>query len=168
MHLQVARPLRRDHSKRNQNKYYQCHKDVDHTIEECVMLKDEIEKLICNRYLQDYIRDRRAKPCSDQNEAKPHREIRTIFGETHFTGTTRGARDHYVREAKDSPLTNIDCLDKRHAKQFKGSIITFSDRDAHHVCHPNCAALVITTMVANNNVYRILVDKRSSVDILYY
>ena len=46
--------------------------------------------------------------------------------------------------------------------------ITFSDRDARHVLHPHCDALVIMTMVANNNVYKILVDNKSSVDILYY
>ena len=46
--------------------------------------------------------------------------------------------------------------------------ITFSDKDAHHVHDPHCDALVIMTMVANNNVYRILVDNGSSIDILYY
>ena len=38
--------LRGEHSKRNQNKYCQYHKDVGHTTKECIMLKDEIEKLI--------------------------------------------------------------------------------------------------------------------------
>ena len=38
--------MRGDRSKRNQNKYYRYHRDVDHTMEECIVLKDEIEKLI--------------------------------------------------------------------------------------------------------------------------
>ena len=46
--------------------------------------------------------------------------------------------------------------------------ITFSERDAHHVHHPHCDALVIKAMIANNNVHRILVDNKSSVDILYF
>ena len=61
-------------------------------------------------------------------------------------------------------------MDKRPAKQYKGenNDITFKESDAHLVHHPNCDALVIKAMMANNNVYRILVDNRSSVDILYY
>ena len=64
------------------------HKDVGHTTEECVMLKDEIEKLIHNGYLHDYVCDRRAKLRGDQNKAEPHREIRTIFGRPYFVGET--------------------------------------------------------------------------------
>ena len=124
------------------------------------MLKDESEKLIHNGYLQDYICDGRAKPL----------KIMTIFGGPHFVGETRGARDCYLREAKDRLLTNIDSLDKWPTNQFKGDMddITSSDRNVHHIRHTYCDALVITTMVANNNVYRILVDNGSSIDILYY
>ena len=82
----------------------------------------------------------------------------------------RGARDCYAQETKERLLTNVDNLDKRPIKHFKGENddITFSDSDAHHVHHPRCDALVITAMVANNNVHKILVDNESSVDILYY
>ena len=38
--------IRGDRSKRNQNKYCRYHQDVGHTIEECIALKDEIEKLL--------------------------------------------------------------------------------------------------------------------------
>ena len=46
--------------------------------------------------------------------------------------------------------------------------ITFRDSDAHLVHHPHYDALVITAMMTNNKVHRILVDNGSSVDILYY
>ena len=61
-------------------------------------------------------------------------------------------------------------MDKQSIKHFKGenNDITFSDNDAHLIHHPHCDALVITVMVANNNMHRILVDNGSSVDILYY
>ena len=61
-------------------------------------------------------------------------------------------------------------MEKRLAKQYKGENddITFKESDAHLVHHPHCDALVIKAMMANNNVYRILVDNGSFVDILYY
>ena len=93
--------LQGDHSKRNQNKYYRYNKDVGHTTKECAMLKDEIEKFIHDRYLRDYIRNGNAKPHTNQNEAGPRREIKTIFGGPHFSGEMRGAQNHYVREARE-------------------------------------------------------------------
>ena len=61
-------------------------------------------------------------------------------------------------------------MDKRPAKQFKrkNDDIIFRESDTNLVHHPHCDALVITAMMANNNVHRILVDNGSSVDILYY
>ena len=54
-------PLCGDRSKRNQNKFCQFHRDIGHTIEECITLKDEIEKPIRHGYLQDYVNDRRVR-----------------------------------------------------------------------------------------------------------
>ena len=54
--------LRGARSKRNQNKYCRYHKDVSHITKECIMLKEEIEKLNCREYLQDYVNGRRARP----------------------------------------------------------------------------------------------------------
>ena len=68
------------------------------------------------------------------------------------------------------PLTNVNNLDKWPTKHFKGENddITFKDSDAHLVHHLHYDALVITVMMANNKVHRILVDNGCSVDILYY
>ena len=55
-------------------------------------------------------------------------------------------------------------------KQYKGENddITFKESDVHLVHHPHCDTLIVKAMMANSNVYRILVDNGSSVDILYY
>ena len=98
-------PLRGNHSKRNQNKYCRYHKDVGHTTEEYITLKDEIEKFIRRRYLQDYVNGRRARPQNDAPEAEPPHEIWTIFSRPHFACETRGAQERYVRETKLRPLT---------------------------------------------------------------
>ena len=56
------------------------------------MLKDEIEKLIREGYLRDYIHNRSAKPRNDQSEAGPPRKIRTIFDGPHITEEAQGAQ----------------------------------------------------------------------------
>ena len=60
------------------------------------MLKDEIEKLIREGYLQDYIRNINAKPRNDQSEAGPPREIKTIFDGWHFARETQGGQNRYL------------------------------------------------------------------------
>ena len=83
-------PLSGDRFKRNQNKYCRFHKDIGHTTKECISLKNEIEKLIRHKYLQDYVNDRRARLQNDRLEAKPPRKIQTIFSGPHFTGEMHG------------------------------------------------------------------------------
>ena len=57
-------------------------------MEECITLKNEIEKLIREGYLQDYVHNGGARPQNNQNEAGPPREIRTIFDGPQFTRET--------------------------------------------------------------------------------
>ena len=134
------------------------------------MLKDEIEKLIRRGYLHDYINGRRPRLQNEAPEAEPRHEIWTIFSRPHFAGETCGAQERYVRETKSRLLTNVHTVDKRPTKQCKreNDDITFKESDAHLILHPHCDALVVKAMMANNNVYRKLVDNGSSVDILYY
>ena len=82
--------MRGDYSKRNQNKYCRFHRDIGHTTEECIALKDE-------GYLQNYVCKGDAKPQEDLSEAGPPCKIRTIFGGPHFLGEMRGAQNHYLR-----------------------------------------------------------------------
>ena len=47
-------------------------------------------------------------------------------------------------------------------------VISFSEEDAKGVMMPHNDALVVTLMVANHMIHRILVDNESSADILYW
>ena len=109
-------PLHGDHSKRNQKKYYRYHKDVGHTIEECITLKDEIKKLIRRGYLKDYINGRRARPQNDAPEEEPPYKIWMIFNGPHFFRETSGAQERYIQETKSRPLTNVHSVDKSPVK----------------------------------------------------
>ena len=85
-----------------------------------------------------------------------------------MAGETREAQNRYLREAKEGLVMTASSLDQRPTKQVRGEVdnITFSEKNARHIRHLHCDALVIKAMVANNNVHMILVDNRSSIDIL--
>ena len=53
---------------------------------------------------------------------------------------------------------------------FKGETmdITFTEGDARMVHHPHSDALVVTAVIGNVNVHRLLVDNGSNVNILAY
>ena len=47
-------------------------------------------------------------------------------------------------------------------------IIGFSEEDARRLHHPHDDVLIISKRVGDYNTHRVLVDKGSSLDILYY
>ena len=46
--------------------------------------------------------------------------------------------------------------------------ITFTDEDALRIHHPHNDAIIITLLIADYSIRRVLVDNGSSTDILYY
>ena len=46
--------------------------------------------------------------------------------------------------------------------------ITFTEGDARTVHYPHSDALVVTAVIGNVNVHRLLVDNKSSINILAY
>ena len=46
--------------------------------------------------------------------------------------------------------------------------ITFTDEDALRIHHPHDDAIIITLLIADYSIRRVLVDNGSSTDILYY
>ena len=47
-------------------------------------------------------------------------------------------------------------------------VIKFTKENARHLHHPHDDALVVSIRVGDYNTYRVLVNNRSSADILYY
>ena len=98
------------------------------------------------------------------------RKVRTIFGGPHVGGNSKRAQDRYAREARQQPLTNVIHLEQRPQKlqRVPDMDITFTEQDAREVHYPHNDALVIKINCGSTQLWRVLIDNGSAVDILYY
>lgn len=93
-------------------------------------------------------------------------EIRTIFGGFTGGGDSHTSRKAYARQAKVPEVYNIERPLKIRRKQ--SLTIGFSDQDYEGIIWPHSDTLVVTFIIANHNVHRILVDTGSLADLLYW
>ncbi|XP_077215791.1 uncharacterized protein LOC143850422 [Tasmannia lanceolata] len=182
-------------NKRDQSKYCRFHKDHGHDTDECWQLKEEIELLIGRGYLNKYVRGdgrrperrersprgrsprgrspRRSQPPPVRNpsplppssrleaqRSQPRGVIGTIMGRPAARGTSSAACKAYARRA--------NAVHTCSKKMKTENEISFSDADLDNLILPHDDALVLTMLVANWEVKKILVDNGISADILYY
>ncbi|GMN68865.1 hypothetical protein TIFTF001_037935 [Ficus carica] len=110
--LQDPPPLRADRARKNQNKYCNFHKDVGHDTKDCIQLRDQIELLIRDGHLREFVERiitpagpsrpaqaarRNPRPSDQTDEQEQEHIVHTIFGGT-ATGDTASSRRSYVRE----------------------------------------------------------------------
>ncbi|XP_074377851.1 uncharacterized protein LOC141719378 [Apium graveolens] len=132
------KPLKGDLEKRDKSRYCRFHKDVGHDTKDCRQLKDEIEYLI-----------RRGK-----------------FG--HFTkGEEAGGqkRDNDRRYGDQREVMSIVGEPSKHSKSRM--TLEFGDPDLEGLKFTQDDPLVITSIIGNCPIMRVLVDNGASVDILF-
>ncbi|XP_012846884.1 PREDICTED: uncharacterized protein LOC105966854 [Erythranthe guttata] len=151
-----------------------------HSTDEYQHLRDEIERLIRMKKLSEFVESSPGstakyprkggngsarvlnKSEKDTDPQPPNNYIHTIFGGPMGGDSNRSRRAH---------LRKLQELRGELAMMYRVSIappITFGVEDETGIQQPHNDALVITAMVANYDVARILIDTRSSVDIIYY
>ena len=182
--LQNPGPIRAPVERRNMAKYGKFYKDRGHDTTECFQLCDQIEGLIQEGYLQEYISrmvaagwhnanaPRAPAPAnnastSNPNDGPPPRGPYYLWG--HAIGDSAKVRKDNVRLARDIALGHqvnmVECAAKLPRRE--NTVISFTDDEAKRLIHPYTDALVVTLSVANGKVFRILIDTGSSVDILF-
>ncbi|GMN37312.1 hypothetical protein TIFTF001_042608 [Ficus carica] len=106
-------PLRTDRARRNQNKYCNFHKDVGHETKDCLQLRDQIELLVQDGHLREFVEmiitptstANRTVPTTHPNPGPSNRPndsglehiVHTIFGGD-ATGATASSRRSYNNE----------------------------------------------------------------------
>ncbi|KAK4397355.1 hypothetical protein Sango_1572100 [Sesamum angolense] len=141
------------------DKFCQFHNDYGHTTEESRHLKNEIEWLIQNGYLQEYVcweKTRGTGPYQkyeidrDKNVKNPSPEsLVKDMPRSSMTGKTKAREVMDVEPANDAPL------------------IQFGQEERRRPRTQDNYALVITALLANYEIERVLIDSGSSVDILF-
>ncbi|XP_058078992.1 uncharacterized protein LOC131227260 [Magnolia sinica] len=93
-------------------------------------------------------------------------EIRTIFGGSSSRGDSNIA--HKAHSRKSDPKHYVH-MTERPRKELRVNLagLTFTEDDTPGIQHPHDDALVVTMTIANHKVYRILVDTRSSANVIY-
>ncbi|XP_022843439.1 uncharacterized protein LOC111366994 [Olea europaea var. sylvestris] len=150
---------------RDINKYCKFHRDHGHTTENCKALQREIEALIKRGLLSSYVgndkrprndRSREKDPEAKRDGQPTAGTINIIIGGIASGGDSNSGRKQYARQyALASGMPHGKLED-----------ITFGTGDLEGVSLPHDDALVISAIVANFEVKRILVDNGSAANIL--
>ncbi|GMN45070.1 hypothetical protein TIFTF001_014262 [Ficus carica] len=182
--LRDPRPIQTDRTRRNPNKYCHFHKDVGHKTKDCIQLRDQIEALIRDSHLREFVERvitpvepsnrpapgtrRNQWPDDQPDEPGPEHIVHTIFGGT-ATADTVSSRRSYAREAKRFAHGEFINMTEHVSKICRQSStpITFTDEKVDRLLHPLNDALVGEIRVVDNVIRRILIDNGSSADVLF-
>ncbi|KAL0313201.1 UNVERIFIED_CONTAM: Transposon Ty3-G Gag-Pol polyprotein [Sesamum radiatum] len=178
------------------NKFCRFHNDYGHTTEECRHLKNEIERLIQNGYLQEYVCWENARGTSPYQKKEGHkaREVRAPSpgrpsreGAKQSTGAKEDnnniPRKGVIRmigggpSEGDSHQARKSQVREAHQISIKEVLDIEAVEDAYVIQFGRAErsgpqtihndTLVITAMIANYEVGRIFIDSGSSADILF-
>ncbi|RWW65214.1 hypothetical protein BHE74_00027480 [Ensete ventricosum] len=148
--------------RRDKRKYYCFHREYSHDTEECRDLQNQIEDLIRRGHLCRYVRDQSSLPdsrpprdSSPRPKGSVEKQIDVIFGGSASGGDSSLARKAYARSEVTKRSAHYEDLD-----------VTFKSGGEEYPSHDD--ALMISIRMANAYVKRVMIDTRSSTDILYF
>ena len=173
--------MKSDPATRDNTRYCEFHRDYGHRTDDYIQLKREIEYLIQRGYLRRFIGPENQSQNQAQNQApaqqppppprqtttqhqQPLEEIHVISGGFAGGGESSSARKAHLRSIRSAEIGEIQAVSKLPRLDTS---ITFSDSDLEGCQHPHDDPLVVRAVVANKTVHRVLVDSRSSIDIIF-
>ncbi|XP_063949966.1 uncharacterized protein LOC135152791 [Daucus carota subsp. sativus] len=153
-------------------RFTEFHKDTGHKTDDCRQLKDEIEFLIRKGKLSRYTWDTDKNPRDNDNRGRDNDDrnkrnqprgpvINVISGGPTAAGLSSNSRKAYAREV----MYIVGEPPKRAKIEFA---LAFDNLDLDRVKFPHDDPLVITPVIGNSSVKRVLVDSGALVDILFH
>ncbi|XP_009764768.2 uncharacterized protein [Nicotiana sylvestris] len=155
--------MRSNPNRRNPDHWCEFHNDHGHKTANCRLLQGEVDHLLKQGHLtelfsekgkQAYMKNMQESP----KTPSPKRNVNVISGGEEINGVT------YIAANKVSKVTITHRKRIRHVLEEES--ITFDNADADGVLTPHKDALVISLLVHDTNVKRVLIDPGSSVNII--
>ena len=106
--LKWPKKMKGDPNKHNRNKYCRFHRDHGHDTDECFDLKQQIENLIRQEKLRNFLgrdyKDEKLKTKVEESSRPPLGEIRMIFGGS-STGQSSRSKKTYLKVVQNVQLS---------------------------------------------------------------
>jgi len=144
------------------------HEAFGHHINNCLALGHQLDELVKNGFLKDYLVEKRtgepsvSQPASgegQQHEVPIHGEVHTIAGGFSGGGCTASQRKKYARS-----IMSVEAFED-HSPDVD---ITFTKEDLRDVVPHDNDPIVISLVTAGRMVHRALVDQGSSADVMFW
>ncbi|XP_068473781.1 uncharacterized protein [Phaseolus vulgaris] len=144
------------------------HEAFGHHIDNCLALGYQLDELVKNGFLKDYLMKKQAGRSSgsqpegsegQQHEAPVLGEIHTIAGGFSDGGCTASQRKRYARS-----VMSVEVFED-HSPDVD---ITFTKEDLRGVVPHDNDPIVISLVTAGRTVHRVLVDQGSSADVMFW
>ena len=202
--IEWPRKFKENQASRGSDHYCRFHKQPGHTTEDCIDLKNEVERLIQLGYLKNYVmrqdgagnpaKETRQRPRSPDknNQGRPEKNARTNSHQNNdhpnlpdeyenapakgvigsitggpAGGDSRNAREWTARKIRRSDETMVNAVQQRINR------ISFDDSEVPPICvgqgminNPDLP-LVVQLDIANFGVRKVLMDNRSSANIIF-
>ncbi|XP_068503756.1 uncharacterized protein [Phaseolus vulgaris] len=149
---------------RKKNVWCEFHQAYGHSLHTCLALGHQLAELVKSGFLSDYLRetqgDRTLRPPTEdpQHEVPMHGEVHMIAGGFSGGGCTASQRKRYARS-----VMTVDSVEDH----SPDADITFTKADLRDVVPHDNDPIVICLVTGGRKVHRVLVDQRSSTDVMF-
>ncbi|XP_068504361.1 uncharacterized protein [Phaseolus vulgaris] len=150
----------------NKNVWCEYHQAYGHPIRNCLTLGHQLDELVKNGLLRDYLQEKQgtedvvATGGGPGHEVPVHGEVHTIAGGFSGGGCTASQRRRYVR-------TMMSVKAQRTNDAFDVDLV-FTKADLEDVIPHDNDPVVISVVTTGRKVHRVLVDQGSSVDVMFW
>ena len=159
-----------DPANRNQNLYFQYHKDHGHITEDCRNLWDHLEQLVREGKLKHLLHHSSGRGNQTNTAFRENADPRPPLGTINviFVAPRRtGSCPSRIISVSCRSGEDSSSMSKR-VKMNVPLVLSFSDVDKLRTIQPHDDALVVTLRIGGYDVKKVMIDQGSVAEIMYH